>query len=123
METRSDYQYGKTGFRAVHPGEILREELRERGISQKDFASMIGMQRSHLNELIKGTRNMTMATAEKLEEALGISSVTWMNLRAQYEHDCMVIEKRNMEQQEAASQDAAKSLLYINKTTRTSQAS
>ena len=39
--------------RAIHPGEILREELRERGIKQKDFAQSIGVQATHLNEFIK----------------------------------------------------------------------
>ncbi len=37
-----------TPFKPTHPGEILREELRERGIRQKDFAEQIGMQATHL---------------------------------------------------------------------------
>ena len=40
----------KTGFRAVHPGETLREELKERGIKQKELAAKIGILPSHLNE-------------------------------------------------------------------------
>ena len=44
-----------TGFRAVHPGAILCEELKERGIKQKELAERIGIQASHLNEIIKGT--------------------------------------------------------------------
>ena len=40
-----------TGFRAVHPGETLAEELKERGIKQKELAKAIGIQPSHLNEL------------------------------------------------------------------------
>ena len=44
--------------RAIHPGEILREELQERGIKQKEFAQLIGVQPTHLNEFIKGKRNL-----------------------------------------------------------------
>ncbi len=87
---------------ATHPGGILKEELRERGISQKELAETMGVQRSHLNELIKGTRDMTMTMAEKLERALGIRAVLWMNLQAQYDYDCVVIERRNMEENNAA---------------------
>ena len=61
-----------TGFRAVHPGETLAEELKERGIKQKDLAKAIGIQPSHLNELIKGKRSFTTAVAMALEKELGI---------------------------------------------------
>lgn len=72
---------------ATHPGTILRYELEDRGISQKDFAAEIGMQRSHLNELIRGERPMMKSIADKVEEALGIPAVSLVNMQAQYEHD------------------------------------
>ena len=31
------------GFYPTHPGEVLKEELEERGISQRKFAESIGM--------------------------------------------------------------------------------
>ena len=31
-------------FMAVHPGMMIKPELEERGISQKDFAKMVGVQ-------------------------------------------------------------------------------
>ena len=58
-----------TGFRAVHPGETLAEELKERGIKQKELAKAIGIQPSHLNELIKGKRSFT-APAVRLRARL-----------------------------------------------------
>ena len=66
--------------RAIHPGEILREELQERGIKQKDFAQAIGIQATHLNEFIKGKRNLNEDLAMKLESQLGIPFNIWMNL-------------------------------------------
>lgn len=55
MATKNDR---RVPARAVHPGEILGEELKERGIKQKEFAQMIDVQPTHLNEFIKGKRNM-----------------------------------------------------------------
>jgi len=77
METKNER---KVPFLATHPGRILQNELGERGISQKDFAQMIGMRTSHLNEIIKWKRSITIAIADKLEEALGIPSISWVNL-------------------------------------------
>ena len=71
---------------AIHPGCILKEELIERGISQKDFAKMIAMQPSHLSEIIKGKRSITKPVADKLEDVLGIPSIDWVNLQIGFEY-------------------------------------
>ena len=55
---------------AIHPGEVLGEELKSRGISQKEFAQSVGMQATHLSALIHGMRNITPALAAKLETGL-----------------------------------------------------
>lgn len=98
MATRNERE---TPYMATHPGTILRYELEDRKISQKDFADMIGMQKSHLNELIKGKRPMTKFVADKIEEVLGISAVSLVNLQTQYEYDTKVIEQRGIKELEA----------------------
>ena len=71
-----------------HPGGILGEELKARGISQKKFAEQIGLQATHLSALIHGTRNFTPAVAAKIESGLdGISANLWMKLQEQYNKD------------------------------------
>ncbi len=65
MITMAIKNESKTPWMATHPGIILRYELEDREISQKDFAAMIGMQKSHLNELIKGKRPITKPKADK----------------------------------------------------------
>ena len=40
----------------IHPGEILKDELQARGMSQRKFASIIGVSYSVLNEVINGKR-------------------------------------------------------------------
>ncbi len=88
--------------RLIHPGEILREELQERGIKQKDFASQIGIQATHLNEFIKGKRNLNEELAMKLEKHLGIPYQTWMNLHNGYIYDKKAVEEKQEEEQNSA---------------------
>ena len=83
METNSN----RRPMQATRPGTILLYELQERGISQKEFAATIGMRPSHLNDLIKGRRSMTGAIADRIEQALGISSVALVNMQTQYDYD------------------------------------
>ncbi|MBP5390590.1 MAG: HigA family addiction module antidote protein [Bacteroidales bacterium] len=84
----------RTSF-AVHPGEILQAELKERKIKQKDFAHSIGMQPSHLSALIHGNRSITPEIAAKLEKGLGISASFWKNLQNKYVADCIRLNKRD----------------------------
>ena len=84
-----------TIWTATHPGKILMYELEERGISQKDFAMQIGMQRSHLNELIKGKRPMTQAIADKIESALGISAIALVNMQTKFDYDMQHLRTSN----------------------------
>ena len=83
-------------YMAIHPGSILREELMERGISQKTFAKKIGMQPSHLSEIIKGKRPITKSVADKLEEVLGIPSLDWVNLQIKYDYDSSQSKERQI---------------------------
>ncbi len=93
--------------RAVHPGEILREELQERGIKQKEFARLIEMQPTHLNEFIKGKRNMNEDLAIKLEQQLHIPFKVWMNLHNGYAYDCKAIETLKGEEKVAFDYESA----------------
>ena len=75
-------------FASIHPGSILREELKARGISQKEFAKTIGIQATHLSALIHGTRNITPSVAAKLESGLeGITAEMWLRLQNAYNLD------------------------------------
>lgn len=98
--------------RAIHPGEILHEELQERGIKQKELAKLIDVQPTHLNEFIKGKRNMTEDLAMKLEAQLGISFKTWMNLHNGYIYDVKSINARKAEEQEAVEYEAACNVIF-----------
>jgi HTH-type transcriptional regulator / antitoxin HigA len=68
----------------VPPGEILKEELDARGWTQKDLATILDRPEQAISEIIKGTKQITPATALELGGALGTSAETWINLEAQY---------------------------------------
>ena len=70
-----------------HPGELLGEELQARDLSQKEFAEVVGLRPSHLNELIKGKRNISALLALKIEKSLGIDADIWMRIQVQFDLD------------------------------------
>lgn len=92
METRNE---NSVPFKAVHPGGILKEELKSRGIKQVDFARRIGMQPSHLSALLNGKRNISPELAGKLEKELDIPATMWLSLQDKYELDKNEISKRD----------------------------
>lgn len=93
---------------AVHPGEILREELLERRIEQENFARHIGVKPSYLDDFIKGKHNLSNELALKLERALGISYKTWMELHNGYIYDRKAIEERERKSRLSYEQDCDK---------------
>lgn len=75
-----------TPFIVTHPGELIRDEMRERGLTQKQLAVLSGLTPTAVSELVRARRNVTEEIALSLEKALGIPKVMWMNLQAQYDH-------------------------------------
>lgn len=69
---------------AIHPGEMLRDELQARNMSQRKFADIIGMRYKAFNDIINGKRPITTDTALKIEAATGISASLWIGLQADY---------------------------------------
>lgn len=70
--------------RPIHPGEMIRDEIEYRGISQKALANEIGIPASILNEVLNGKRAVNTEYALLLEAALGIEADLWLRLQADY---------------------------------------
>lgn len=68
----------------IHPGEILKDELEARGVSQRKFARTINVSYSLLNEVVNGKRPITTEYALKIEAATGIPAYIWVNMQAAY---------------------------------------
>jgi len=69
----------------VHPGEVLKDELDELGISQSALAGHIGVLPKPINEICRGKRGISAEMAWKLSRSLGASPNFWMNLQDNWE--------------------------------------
>ena len=68
----------------THPGEILKDEIEYRGISQRKLAEQMGLTYSVLNEILNTRRPMTEKTALLFEAALGVDAESLMRLQLKY---------------------------------------
>jgi len=66
------------------PGDLIKEELEERGWTQEDLAEILGRTTSAVNEIITGKRGITVDTAKGLGEALGTGAQFWLNMESAY---------------------------------------
>lgn len=70
--------------RVTAPGRILDRELEARGWTQKELADIMGRPAQTINEIIRGSKQITPETAIELSEAFGTSAEFWMNLETNY---------------------------------------
>lgn len=68
----------------THPGDVLKEELESRKISQKKFAEILGVPYTMLNEILNGKRPVTSDFALMVEAALGINPELLINMQTRY---------------------------------------
>lgn len=69
----------------IHPGEILKDELEEIGISAAELARQLRVPENRMSEVMRGRRNITADTALRLGKWFGSSAMFWMNLQKNYE--------------------------------------
>jgi len=70
---------------AIHPGELLAEELEVREMTQRALAEAMGRPAQVVNEIVRGKKAITAETAVQLEDALGIPAHLWLNLQTAYD--------------------------------------
>ena len=78
-------------FQPTHPGEVLKDELEFRGISQRSLAREMAMSYSVLNEVLNGKRALNTELALMMEAALGIDAAPLLAM--QNEYDMMMAER------------------------------
>lgn len=70
----------------MHPGEVLKElYLDPLGIGAIALARRLGVPRTRIERLLKGTTGMTPDTALRLARALNTSPAYWMNMQTSYD--------------------------------------
>ena len=70
---------------AIHPGEILSDELQEVGITAAELARQIDVPSNRISQIINGKRSITGDTALRLGHWFGTSAQFWLNLQTSYE--------------------------------------
>lgn len=68
----------------IHPGEMIKDEIAARGITQKELAQQMGVSYTVFNEILNGKRPITTEYAMLLEAALGTNANIWIGLQAEY---------------------------------------
>ena len=71
-------------FEPTHPGELLKEEIECRGISQKELSRQTGIPYTALNEVLNCKRAITTEYALLIEAALGIDAEPLLSLQTDY---------------------------------------
>ena len=94
MNTMATNDKNMVPYRAVHPAEIIKDEIKARAMTQKELAGRMGIQAPNLTRLLKG-ESISLITARRLESALDIPADFWMRLQAQYDRDVENINARN----------------------------
>lgn len=69
----------------VPPGEMLAEELRERGMTQSQLAKLARRPVNTINAIVAGRKAITPDTALDLQKALGIRAEFWLNMEMSYQ--------------------------------------
>ena len=82
-------------FIATPPGATIKEQLSDRGMSQKEFAARMDMSEKHISKLINGDVQLTPETAVRLEMVLGVPAKFWNNLEAIYREKIIKAEAEN----------------------------
>ena len=70
--------------RPIPPGELLKEEVESRKLSQAKLAAQAGISYKILNDILNCRRPLTTSTALLLEAVLGIDAGLLMRMQLDY---------------------------------------
>ena len=71
--------------RVVHPGAVLKDELKKMGVTPTAFARQINVPSNRVGQIIAGKRSMTGDTALRLGHWFDVEPQFWLNLQTQYD--------------------------------------
>lgn len=73
-------------MRAIHPGEILREEyLVPLNLTAHALAMQLRAPASRINDIVRERRAVTPDTALRLARCFGTTAQFWLNLQSSYD--------------------------------------
>ena len=72
-------------FEPTHPGEIIKDEIEFRDVTQKALAEKMGVNYTIVNDVINGKRSVNIKFAILCEAALGIPANMLINMQRDYD--------------------------------------
>ena len=84
-------------FEPTHPGEVLKDEIEFRGISQKKLAKEMGVSYTVLNEILNAKRSLNTKYAMLLEAALDLDAEPLLKMQTSYNLQMAKKDNRFME--------------------------
>lgn len=106
-ERENNIANNMTPFELTHPGEVMKEELEYKGISQKHFAEITGVSYTMLNDILNGIRAISTDFALMLEATTGISAEMLVNMQTRYNLQIARSKKMNMKRWEILRKNCA----------------
>ena len=70
---------------AIHPGEILAEELEEIEVTPTELARQLRVPANRITQIVQGKRAITGDTALRLGHWFGTAPQFWLNLQGAYD--------------------------------------
>ncbi|OGT38448.1 MAG: addiction module antidote protein, HigA family [Gammaproteobacteria bacterium RIFCSPHIGHO2_12_FULL_37_14] len=94
-------------MRPIHPGEILKDELKELELSANKFAEKLHVPTNRVTEILNGRRSITADTALRLSAFFGTSAEFWLKLQNAYDLKVTAIKLGKKIKMEVEHKDAA----------------
>ena len=69
----------------IHPGNLLREELDEIGVSLNELARALRVPMNRISAIVNGKRGITIDSSMRLARYFGTSPQYWLNLQNAYD--------------------------------------
>ena len=91
----------------IHPGELLRDELQEIGVSFNELARALRVPMNRISAIVNGNRSITVDTAMRLARYFGTSPQYWLNLQSAYDLEVAEQEIRPQIEKEVLPRTAA----------------
>lgn len=79
---------------AIPPGATIEEQLEDKNMSLKEFASKMGMPKEQIRKLMDGKTQLTPEIADRLEIVLGVPAEFWSKLETIYREKENTMERK-----------------------------
>lgn len=97
----------KNNMRAIHPGEILRDEVDHLELSANKFAEKLNVPTNRITAILNGQRSITADTAFRLAVFFNTEPEFWLNLQIAYDLKLIKLKFGKRILKEVKQQDAA----------------